>query len=102
MSLSRINLGLRMWDDVNYGGGAWTLAPEEYVEDLSDFDEGLGLFGGDWNDKISSVEMARCYMRAWEHAAEGGASLTLYRDNPNLHAIGWGDRISSIWAPFSN
>ena len=66
--------------------GRWRL--KEDVEDLSDFDEGLGPFGGDWNDKISSVEMARCYMRAWEHAGEGGASLTLYRDIPTSMLLG--------------
>lgn len=97
----RIDLGLRMFEDINYGGGSWTLAPEEYVDDLTQFDEGLGWFGGDWNDKISSVQMGRCYCYAWEHTHEGGASLTLYEDTPNLHILGWGDVISSIWAAFN-
>jgi hypothetical protein len=97
-----INLGLRMFEDVNYGGSSWTLAPEEFVADLSEFDEGLGLFGGDWNDRISSVQMGRCHMQAWEHTEENGATITLTQDTPNLHVLGWGDRISSIWAIFTN
>jgi hypothetical protein len=100
--LARINLGLRICEDINYGGDSWTFAPEEYVPDLTEFDEGLGPFDGDWNDKISSVQMARCYMQAWEDINEGGASLTLHQDTPDLHAIGWGDVISGIWAVFSN
>lgn len=97
-----IALGLRMCEDINFGGGSWTLAPEEFVADLSEFDEGLGLFGGDWNDRISSVQMGRCRMQAWEHIDEGGATLFLSGDTPDLHALGWGDRISSIWAIFTN
>jgi hypothetical protein len=100
--VARINLGLRICEDVDYRGASWTFAPEEYVPDLRDFDEGLGLFGGDWNDRISSVQMGRCYMQAWADINEGGETLTLFQDHPNLHVIGWGDRISTIWAPFSN
>ena len=82
--VARIDLGLRMSEHINYEGGHWTLAPEEYVDDLTQWDEGLGLFGGDWNDRISSVQMGRCYCQAWEHTlADGeGALLTLYEDTP--------------------
>jgi hypothetical protein len=99
---ARINLGLRICEDINYGGDSWTFAPEEYVPDLTEFDEGLGPFDGDWNDKISSVQMGRCYMQAWEDINEGGATLTLHQDTPDLHVLGWGDVISGIWAPFTN
>ena len=99
---ARISLGLRICEDINYGGDSYTFAPEDYVPDLTEFDEGLGVFGGDWNDKISSVQMARCYMQAWSDINEGGHTITLYQDTPDLHALGWGDRISGIWAAFSN
>jgi hypothetical protein len=102
--IPRIEVGLQIFEDINYGGSSWTLAPEEYYPDLTEIVGGLGLFGGNWNDKISSVQMARCYCAAWENIeSQGlGASLTLYQDTPNLHILGWGDRISAIYAPFRN
>lgn len=96
-----IELGVRIFEDINYGGDSWTFAPEEYVPDLTEFDEGLGLFGGDWNDKISSIQMGRCSCQLWEDINEGGATITLTRDTPNLHDFGWGDRASGIWAIFN-
>lgn len=98
----RLNLGMRIWEHDNFAGSSCLFAPEEYVDNLSEFDEGLGIFGGDWNDKISSIQVARCYCRAWEHAYEGGASLTIYRDTPSLGTLGWNDRISTIWAVFDS
>lgn len=102
--IPRIEVGLVIWEDVGYGGSDWTLGPEEYYPDLTEITGGLGLFGGDWNDKISSVQMARCYCVAWENIeSQGlGAKLILYQDTPDLHILGWGDRISAIYAPFRN
>ena len=99
-TVASIDLGVRIFEDINYGGASWTFAPDEWVPDLTEFDEGLGVFGGDWNDKISSIQMGRCWCEAWEHTNEGGAHLVLWEDTPNLHILGWGDRISTIWAPF--
>ena len=98
-----IEVGLRIWEDINYEGDYWTFGPEEYVADLTEVDGGLPWFDGNWNDRISSVQMARCYCQAWADVNQvGGDSLTLFEDTPNLHIIGWGDRISSIYAPFRN
>ncbi|MCV3208607.1 hypothetical protein OHD62_27035 [Mesorhizobium sp. YC-39] len=96
----RIDLGLRIWVDINYTDSSWTFAPEEYVNDLTQFDAGLGWFEGDWNDKISSVQMGRCYCIAWADINQQGDRLILYEDTPNLHIFGWGDAISAIYAPF--
>lgn len=96
----RVDLGLQIFVDINYGGSSWTFAPEEFADDLTEFDEGLGWFEGDWNDKISSVQMGRCYCYAWEDTFWNGASITLSEDTPDLRAIGWNDRISSIYAPY--
>ena len=97
-----VNLGVQIFEHADYGGDAWTFAPEEYVDDLTEFDEGLGLFGGDWNDKISSIQLGRCYCEVWEDTSQRGASLILYQDTPNLGAIGWNDRISTIWCPYQS
>lgn len=98
----RLNLGLRISLDINWAGSSYTFAPEEYADDLTRFDAGLGWFEGDWNDKISSVQMGRCYCIAWADINQQGARLVLYEDTPNLHIFGWGDAISAIYAPFRN
>jgi hypothetical protein len=95
-----IELGVRIWTDHFFQGDSWTLAPDEYVPDLTEFDEGLGIFGGDWNDKISSIQLGRCWCQIWEHTNEQGASLSFFEDKPELDSMGWNDRISGIWAPF--
>lgn len=93
-------LGLRFFEDVDFGGDSCALAPEGYIDDLSEFDEHTS---GDWNDKISSIGIiARCYCVFWADRYEGGERFIIYRDERNLHNLGWGDRISTIWAPFSN
>ncbi|WP_119269359.1 hypothetical protein [Taklimakanibacter deserti] len=97
----RLDLGMRIFEHVNYGGDSAGFAPDEYVDDMMQFDDGLGLFGGDWNDIMSSVLVARCHCVAWEHIHDGGASITFYSDTPNLHELGWGDRISAVWARFT-
>jgi hypothetical protein len=96
-----IELGGRICVDHFFEGDSTTLAPNDYVPDLTEFDAGLGLFGGDWNDKISSIQMGRCWCQVWEDINEGGASLTFSVDKPELDSIGWNDRISGIWFPFS-
>lgn len=96
-TVASIDFGVQICEDINYGGATWTFAPEEYVPRLSQFDEGLGLFGGDWNDKISSIRMGQCWCENWADRDRGGDYLPLWEDTPNLHILGWGDRISSIY-----
>ena len=94
-----IDLGGRFFEDHFYQGGYGTLAPNDYVPDLTK----LAKFPfSDWNDKISSIQMARCWCQAWEDINEGGSSVSFYEDKPQLDSIGWNDRISSIWFPFRN
>jgi hypothetical protein len=99
-AIARIDLRGRICVDHFYEGDSTSFAPNDYVPDLTEFDAGLGLFGGDWNDKISSIQMGRCWFQGWEDINEGGASLTLYEDTRELDSIGWNDRLSGIWFPF--
>jgi hypothetical protein len=92
-----IDLGGRIWEDHFYGGDHHTFAPNDYVPDLRNLS--CGLFCN-WNDKISSIEMGRCYCQAWEHINEQGSSVTFYEDVPELDSIGWNDKISTIWFPY--
>ena len=92
-----IDLGGRFFEDHFYEGGYGTLAPNDYVPDLTKLSDGLF---GNWNDKISSIQMGRCWCQAWEDINEGGSSISFYEDKPELDSIGWNDRISSIWFPF--
>jgi hypothetical protein len=94
-----IDLGGRFFEDHFYQGGYGTLAPNDYVPDLTKLSDGLF---GNWNDKISSIQMGRCSCQAWEDINQGGSSLSLYQDTQELDSIGWNDRISTIWFPFTN
>ena len=95
---ARIDLGGRFFEDHFYEGNYGTLYPNGYMPDLTEVD--FTLFGGDWNDKISSIQMGRCWFQGWEDINENGASLTLYEDTPELDSIGWNDCLSGIWFPF--
>jgi hypothetical protein len=95
-----IDLGGQIFVDHFYEGDSTTLPPDGYVDDLTQFDAGLGLFGGDWNDKISSIRMGRCWCEVWEDTKQRGSHLVFYEDQPELDSIGWNDRISTIWFPF--
>ena len=57
-----------------------------------------GICRWNWNDKASSVKTnGRTVFVGYEHANYGGSRLIIGpNQNVNLHAIGWGDRISSI------
>ena len=91
----------RLSEDINYGGDSAGIWPETGQHDLTEFDNGLGPFDGDWNDKISSVGIrGRCWFRGWEDADWGCDSLILYEDTPDLGRLGWNDRISSLWCYF--
>ena len=94
-----IDLGGRFFEDHFYQGGYGTLAPNDYLPDLTKLSDGLF---GNWNDKISSIQMGRCSCQAWEDINQGGSSLSLYQDTQELDSIGWNDRISTIWFPFTN
>src|SRR6267154_2397502 len=61
LSPQGLNLGVRIFADINYEGDSTTLAPNDYAPDLTQFDAGLGVFGGDWTDKISSIQKGRCW-----------------------------------------
>ena len=95
-----IALGVRICEHHNFEGDSFTLAPNDYVDDLTEFDEGLDVFSGDWNDKISSLQMGRCWCQVWEDVSQGGASISFFEDKWELDSIGWNDRISCIWSPF--
>jgi hypothetical protein len=89
-------IGVRIFTGRNHTGDSTVLPPEWYIPNLKDFHSGLGLFGGNWNDRIVSVDLvAHTKAVAWEHANRGGASLTLF-DAFELDSIGWQSRISSI------
>jgi hypothetical protein len=101
----RGNFEARFWEHTDWGGDSAAKLPESGEIDLTNFSDGLDLFE-DWNDRISSIGIRhgtgghRCQLRAWEHKNWGGAMLLVDRDMPNLHLIGWGDRISSLWCDF--
>lgn len=96
-----INLGGRIFEEHFFRGGAMSFAPDEGAFDLSEYDDGLGVFGGDWNDKISSIQMGRCRCEAWEHRNHQGASITFWSDVEELDTIGWNDRISCVQFMFN-
>jgi hypothetical protein len=84
----------RIFEDINWGGDSTGILPEYYVPDMTEFDEDTD---GDWNDKISSIGIrGQCWCRAWEDINLTGADLYVYEDKPDLHILGWGDRISSL------
>jgi hypothetical protein len=74
-----------------------------------------GVFGGDWNDQISSLGGTNSTCQYFEHINSGGSSLIIPNDVPitvpstgyspsfkasrpigNLVELGWNDRISSV------
>ena len=90
------NIGVRIFTGHFHAGDSTVLAPEWYIPNLKGFDAGLGLFGGNWNDRITSVDLlGNTKAIAWEHIDRGGSSLTLF-DTFELDSIGWNARISSI------
>jgi hypothetical protein len=90
------DIGIRIYKN-NFFGGSWAaLAPEWYIADLRDFRAGLGIFDGNWGDKISSVQvMSRCRWQGWEMKDRGGAWIK-GGSWEELDSVGWNDDISSI------
>ena len=95
-------IGIRIYTD-HFFQGAWAaLAPEWYIRDLRDFDAGLGVFGGNWGDKISSIEVkGHCRWQGWEMRDRGGSWIVGGSWN-ELDSVGWNDDISSIETWFVN
>jgi hypothetical protein len=98
LSPQGINLRIRIFAD-NHEEDSNTLAPIDYVPDLTQFDVGLGVFGGNRNDKIRPSKWAGIGVRYGRTSMRGGASLSFYEDKPELDSIGWNDRVSGIWFP---
>lgn len=89
-------LGIRIFTDHYFQGDSTVLAPEWYISDLRDFDAGLGVFGGNWGDKISSIDvLGRCRWQGWEMRDRRGSWIIGGSWN-ELDSVGWNDDISSI------
>jgi hypothetical protein len=67
-------------------------------QDLTRVSRG-GLFGGNWNDKISSLGSTNTSCIYCEHINLEGSKLFLEPNKPvsQLSTLGWNDRISSAW-----
>jgi hypothetical protein len=88
---------LILWSDINLGGSALTLYSGESRRDLTQV--GWSIFGGSWNDRISSVGRTTSLCMAFEHIHFAGGFLWLgpnHFNTLNLHDFQWGDRISSV------
>jgi hypothetical protein len=89
-------IGVRIYTDHFYEGDSTVLAPEWYISDLREFDAGLGAFGGNWGDKISSIEvLGHCRWQGWEMRDRGG-SWIIGDSWREFDSVGWNDDISSI------
>ncbi|HEX3141423.1 MAG TPA: beta-1,3-glucanase family protein [Rhizobacter sp.] len=59
-------------------------------------DASSGWIGTEWNDRVSSVKVrAGQQLQMFEHASQGGRSVTLTADAPNLVALNFNDLASS-------
>lgn len=103
------------FEDINWGGSDLELRKDRGYSDLTDVSWTF-LGTGDWNDEISSfLTTAPMWVRLWEHIHSAGSSFTLnsgstnlihlnvspylplvYSGCPNLAAVGWNDRASSV------
>jgi hypothetical protein len=97
-------LEARIFEHIDWGGDSAAILPGTGQIDLSNFNDGLD-FWEDWDNEISSIGIRngfghRCQLRAWENKRWGASMLLVESDIPNLHLIGWGDRISSLWCDF--
>ncbi|MBV7509793.1 hypothetical protein KW850_32510 [Bacillus sp. sid0103] len=84
------------YEDINFEGDKLTLKPNHGHHDLTDVS--MGLFQGDWNDKISSVNFGQSIKvcALYEDVNWKGQTLHLLTWDKNLHTSGWGDRASGI------
>jgi hypothetical protein len=93
-----------MHEHAGFDGDNFSLESGHYYGNLTAKGKGFfGFFGlEDWNDAISSMRRLStansCVI--FEHkqfgVEDGGDSLTVVVDEPNLEDLGWNDRITSI------
>jgi hypothetical protein len=104
----QVNYGsLKMFSDINWGGDWFWLDEGWAWPDLTRVWRNKVLFfHGNWNDVISSVTGTASMVTYCEHIYYKGSTLTVPERRPqdslpNLHVLGWGDRISSVihWPP---
>lgn len=98
-------IGVRIFTDHFFQGDSTVLAPEWYIPDLREFDAGLDVFGGNWGDRISSLDvLGHCRWQGWEMRDRRGAWI-IGGDRDQLDSmdvLGWNDNISSIETWFVN
>lgn len=89
---------VQMFSDADYQGDWFWLARGYMWQDLTRVGRG-GLFGGDWNDVVSSLSSTNTSCIYCEHIHLEGSKLFLGPNKPvpHLSALGWNDRISSVW-----
>jgi hypothetical protein len=91
----------RIFADHYYEGDSAGIWPTTGQHDLREFDDGLGWFEGNWDDKISSIGIrGSCQLRCWADPDWQGDFLLITHDMPELDSIGWNDRISSLWCDY--
>ncbi|WP_143543000.1 hypothetical protein [Rhodococcus sp. NCIMB 12038] len=93
---------LKMFSDINFSGDWFWLAQGWGYSNLLKVERDKGIFSSDdWNDKISSMTATANAVTYYEHINFKGSTLTIPGGEPqnkyaNIHALGWGDRISSV------
>jgi hypothetical protein len=97
---ARDELGVWIYEDINFEEDVKMLPPGFGVDDLTQFSEGREWLEGSWNDVISSIRCRGCYAYCTADVGWNGDTITFgpWEDVPNLVPLGWNDRISSIWA----
>ena len=97
------NIGIRIFSDHHFSGDSTVLPPDWEHSDLREFDAGLDVFGGDWGDKISSVDpLGHTQWRGWEMSNFRGSDIFGGEVWEMAAFTGWNDNISSIrtyWVP---
>jgi hypothetical protein len=88
---------IQMFDDDNWRGNWFWLARGFIWKDLTKVHRG-GLFGGVWNDAITSLARTNGTCFYHEHVQLQGDLLIVkpFQDVANLTQSGWNDRISSV------
>jgi len=89
-----------LYEHTGYEGGSIGFGPGTDVPDLTKWN----LPSGEkWNDRISSMAVGKnVKVILWQHINYGGDSVPYEGDGENdlligdLHAAGWGDRVSSL------
>lgn len=97
------NIGVRIFEDMNFSGDSTVIAPETYIRDLRDFHEGREVFDSGWGDLISSLDiLGHCSFQAWEMRDRGGQSFFTTESERDLGVYGWNDDFSSLQTFFVN